>query len=168
MTILARRFGTSLALAVGLFVVGSAFDRGANAQAPAIAEIGGSVTVVMDQARVMRLPPRVSTLVIGNPMIADATVQPGGLMVLTGKGVGTTNIIALDARGQQLMTATVRVQGQTDNIVRVYRGIDRESYSCNPVCERAMSIGDAAAHFDAAIGQAGKRASALAAPAAPR
>lgn len=168
MTILAHRVGISFAFAVGISLVGIAFDRGANAQAPAIAEIGGSVTVVMDQAHVVRLPARVATLVIGNPMIADATVQPGGLMVLTGKGAGTTNIIALDARGQQLMTATIRVQGPTDNIVRVYRGLDRESYSCNPVCERALSVGDAAPHFDAAIGQTGKRASTLAAPAAPR
>ena len=27
---------------------------------------------------------------IGNPLIADATVQPGGIMVITGKGYGVT------------------------------------------------------------------------------
>jgi len=54
------------------------------------------VTVIMDQAKLMRLPDRVATIVIGNPMIADASLQPGGLMVITGKGYGLTNLMVLD------------------------------------------------------------------------
>uniref|UniRef100_UPI001954A29A pilus assembly protein N-terminal domain-containing protein n=1 Tax=Proteus mirabilis TaxID=584 RepID=UPI001954A29A len=84
------------------------------------------LTVTMDQARIVRLPPRVSTLVIGNPLIADATVQTGGLMVLTGKGIGSTNLIALDARGEQLMAVQIRVRPQNDAVVQVYRGVERE------------------------------------------
>ena len=33
---------------------------------------------------------------VGNPLIADATVQPGGILVITGKGYGATNLVALD------------------------------------------------------------------------
>ena len=30
---------------------------------------------------------------IGNPLIADLSIQPGGLAVITGKGYGATNFI---------------------------------------------------------------------------
>ena len=73
----------------------------------------------------MKLPDRVATIVIGNPVIADAAVQAGGWMVITGKGYGTTNIIALDRSGAVLMEKTVEVQGPR-NVVVVYKGVERE------------------------------------------
>jgi hypothetical protein len=115
------------------------------------------LTVTMDQARIMRMPPRVATLVIGNPLIADASVQAGGLMVLTGKAIGSTNLIALDARGEQLMSVQIRVRPQNDSVVQVYRGIERETYSCTPTCERTMAIGDSKTFFDTALGQSRAR-----------
>ncbi len=51
----------------------------------------------MNQARLLKLPDGVATLVIGNPAIADATLQAGGLLVITGKSFGRTNLIALDS-----------------------------------------------------------------------
>ena len=47
----------------------------------------------------MKLPEKVSTIVVGNPLIADVAVQSGGLVVVTGKGYGTTNLIVLDRAG---------------------------------------------------------------------
>ena len=44
----------------------------------------------------MQLPERASTIVVGNPLIADLTIQPGGLAVITGKGYGATNFVVLD------------------------------------------------------------------------
>lgn len=129
------------------------------------------VTVTMDQARIMRLPPRVATIVIGNPLIADATVQAGGLMVLTGKAIGSTNLIALDQRGEQLLSMQIRVRPQTDSMVQVYRGTERETYSCSPICERAMAVGDSKEFFETALGQVRSRdgaASSRGANAAPR
>lgn len=131
------------------------------------------LTVLMDQARIVRLPARVTTLVIGNPLIADATVQNNGLMVLTGKSIGSTNLIALDARGEQLMAVQIRVRPQNDSVVQVYRGVERETYSCTPTCERTMAIGDTGAYFDAALGQSRSRDTAASGrtatpPAAPR
>lgn len=125
------------------------------------------MTVTMDQARVMRLPAHVSTLVIGNPLIADASVQRGGLMVLTGKSVGSTNLIALDARGEQLLTIQIRVRAQNDSVVQVYRGLDRETYSCSPTCERTIAVGDSKTFFETALGNSRSRDGA-ASGAAPR
>ena len=76
--------------------------------APARAD---TVTVSIDRARVMKLPERVATIVIGNPLIADATLQNGGILVVTGKGYGETNLLALDRKGRVVMSKTVQVLG---------------------------------------------------------
>jgi hypothetical protein len=112
---------------------------------------------MLDRAQVVKLPERASTVVVGNPLIADVAVQAGGMMVVTGKGYGTTNIIALDRAGAVLMQAPVQVQGPRDDVVVVYRGPDRETYSCAPRCERRITLGDTPAFFDATLGQTGTR-----------
>ncbi len=94
---------------------------------------------------------------IGNPLIADASLQPGGLMVLTGKGYGTTNLLVLDRSGNVLMEKSIEVKGPTADTVVVYRGIERETYSCTPMCERRITLGDGNTYFDATIGQTGTR-----------
>lgn len=117
------------------------------------------IDVELDQATIMRLPERVTTLVIGNPLIADATIQPGGLMVLTGKGYGSTNLVALDRDGAVLMSRSILVTGAKDHVVVVYRGVARESYSCAPDCERRVTLGDSPEYFDASLNQSGTRSS---------
>lgn len=114
------------------------------------------LTVRLDQARIERLPDRVSTIVIGNPLIADVSLQQGGLMVVTGKGYGVTNLIALDRSGAVLVEHTIQVQGPTDGVV-VYRGMAQETYSCTPRCERRITLGDAPEFFDATLAQSGSR-----------
>ena len=120
--------------------------------APAIAH-AGDIDIVVDQARLVKLPERVTTVVIGNPLIADATVQGGGLLVITGKGYGLTNLIALDRAGAVLMEKSVEVRGPRDDVVVVHRGVERETYSCAPDCQRRITLGDSPAYFDAAISQ---------------
>ena len=114
-----------------------------------------SVAVVVDQARVIKLPERVATIVVGNPLIADVTLQPGGMVVVTGKGYGSTNMIALDRTGAVLADRSIQVEGPTDKLVTVFRGIDRESYSCTPVCQRRVTLGDGSSYFDSVLGQTG-------------
>ncbi len=71
------------------------------------------------------MPDRVSTIVIGNPAIADAALQPGGILVLTGKGYGATNMLALDRQGRVVMDNQVQVVGPPqDGILVVQRGLD--------------------------------------------
>lgn len=59
-----------------------------------------SVAVFVDQAKVVKLPEKVATIVVGNPLIADVNLQPGGMVVVTGKGYGSTNMIAMDRAGR--------------------------------------------------------------------
>ena len=114
-----------------------------------------SVAVIVDQARVIKLPERVSTIVVGNPLIADVTLQPGGMVVVTGKGYGSTNMIAMDRTGAILANRSIQVEGPTDKLVTVFRGVDRESYSCTPVCQRRVTLGDGSSYFDSVLGQTG-------------
>ena len=114
-----------------------------------------AVAVVVDQARVIKLPERVATIVVGNPLIADVTLQPGGMVVVTGKGYGSTNMIAMDRTGAVLADRSIQVEGPTDKLVTVFRGVDRESYSCTPVCQRRVTLGDGSTYFDAVLGQTG-------------
>jgi hypothetical protein len=115
-----------------------------------------TVTVVLDQAKVMRLPAGSATIVVGNPLIADVSVQSGGLIVVTGKGYGTTNLLALDGSGAVLSEQSVTVEGPKDQLV-VYRGLERESYSCSPHCERRITLGDGTTFFNTTLGQTGTR-----------
>jgi hypothetical protein len=116
------------------------------------------IEVVLDQARLVKLPEKAVTIVIGNPLIADATVQPGGLLVVTGKSYGTTNIIALDRGSAVLLERTIEVRGPREAVV-VYRGVNRESYNCTPICEPRIAPGDAQAYFEATINQTTTRSS---------
>src|SRR6185436_626773 len=109
--------------------------------------ISGPVTVRLDQAKLLKLPERTTTLVIGNPLIADASVQPGGVVVITAKSYGMTNLVALDRTGTTLSEYPIQVVGPGDAVVVVYRGIERESYSCAPKCERRITLGDSAAYL---------------------
>jgi Flp pilus assembly secretin CpaC len=115
-----------------------------------------TVTVVVDQAKLMKLPDGVATLVIGNPLIADAALQSGGTMILTGKGYGTTNLLALDRDGKVLMDRMVQVEAPKAAVF-VFRGTERQSYSCTPTCERQVMLGDSDAAFTAILGQTAAR-----------
>jgi hypothetical protein len=106
----------------------------------------------------MRLPEKIATIVIGNPLIADATLQSGGVLVVTGKGYGATNLLALDRSGRVVMEKTIQVLGAgTGDIVTVFKGVERESYSCAPNCERRITLGDSPGFFNATLTESGAR-----------
>ncbi len=114
-----------------------------------------TISVNVDQARLVKLPARVATIVVGNPLIADVALQAGGVLVVTGKGYGATNFIAMDRAGEVLVDRLIQVEGPTDQLITVYRGVDRESYSCMPICQRRITLGDGDTYFKSAMDQAG-------------
>ncbi len=108
----------------------------------ALAEFSASaIAVNVDQAKLVRLPGRVATIIVGNPLIAD------------------TNFIAMDRGGEVLVDRVIQVEGPTDQLVTVYRGVERESYSCMPICQRRVTLGDGETYFRSAIDQAGSLSS---------
>ncbi|MEA2865429.1 MAG: hypothetical protein QOE39_144 [Bradyrhizobium sp.] len=114
-----------------------------------------TIAINVDQAKLVRLPTRVATIVVGNPLIADVTLQTGGIVVVTGKGYGATNFIAMDRSGEVLVDRIIEVEGPTDQLVTIYRGVERESYSCRPICQRRVTLGDGETFFKATMDQAG-------------
>lgn len=156
-----RRAGFRLAAALlaTALALGSGLSAALAAPPPAAWE---SVVVKVDHAKVVRLPEKAQTVIVGNPAIADVSVQRNGVMVVTGKSFGVTNLIALDASGALLAESLVRVGASSDSVLTVQRGLDRESYSCAPSCEPIARLGDAQRFFSEAGGQSIARSAAAA------
>jgi Flp pilus assembly secretin CpaC len=136
-------FGVKIA-AISLFF-GAAMPAfaGADSAVPAI----DTLTVTIDEAKVVQLPAGARTLIIGNPMIADVTLlKTGDIMVVTGKGFGETNMIALDAAGHPTNELNILVVGNSKALV-VQRGMDRQSYTCEPRCQPTAVLGDDSKFF---------------------
>lgn len=101
-----------------------------------------SIEITLDKAKVIRMPAHAQTIVVGNPSIADVTtLKIDGLVVVTGKGFGETNMIFLDKTGTAVEESSVTVVAGTSQVT-VQRGNARESYSCQPRCQPTVALGD--------------------------
>lgn len=121
------------------------------------AEAKETIYVTVDHAKVMRVSRPAATVIIGNPGIADATVQDSTTLVITGKSFGVTNMIILDKEGDPIADALLTVQGERVNAVTVYRRTARETFSCSPNCERSLALGDTDDAFGAVRTQVEQR-----------
>ena len=109
--------------------------------------------ITVDQAHIAKLPQGTSTVIIGNPAIADVTTLKNGAgMVVTGKGYGQTNLLALDAQGNVVDEVQIHVE-PTNKVLVVQRGASRESLSCDPVCMPSAVLGDDTKVFSDVSGQ---------------
>ena len=100
---------------------------------PAMA--GTGIEVTMNQAKIVKLSRPADTIVVGNPAIADASVQDASTIVLTGKGFGVTNLVVLDPEGIPIVDEQVTVVRQAASSVRIYRRAEIQTMSCTPYCE---------------------------------
>lgn len=116
-----------------------------------------TILVSLDQAKLVKLPSGAETIVIGNPAIADVTVQKNGVMVITGRSAGRTNFIALDSSGTIISESVVSVTLSMLGRVIVQRGLEQNSYDCAPTCLPIVSIGDDDKHFNRSTDQVSKR-----------
>lgn len=102
---------------------------------PAAANAASGIDVVMNQAKIVKLSKPADTIVIGNPLIADASVQDSSTIVITGKGFGVTNIVVLDRSGNPIVDEQVIVSRGTTDTIRIYRRSQVQTLSCTPYCE---------------------------------
>ncbi len=121
-------------------------DKG-NSTGIGAAEAGQPVIVTVDRARVFRVSRPAATVIVGNPSIADATIEDELTLVLTGRSFGVTNLIILDAAGDPIVDQTLVVRGHETNTVRIYRRSSRETLACAPICEPTLTIGDNSESF---------------------
>ncbi len=115
------------------------------------AQASDDLVVRYDQSQLLRMPRAVSEIIIGNPTIADVTVQSGNMLVITGKTFGITNIIALDADKNVIQDQRVVVERDERGIVNVSRAGQRQSFSCTPNCAPTITIGDEAGYFNQVV-----------------
>jgi Pilus formation protein N terminal region len=101
-----------------------------------------------DQSQLIRLPRPATEVIVGNPSIADVAIQGGNLLVVTGKTFGVTNIIALDAQRNVIQDQRVIVERDDLRTVVLYKGPQRESYTCTPTCSPTITIGDEKSYFE--------------------
>lgn len=112
------------------------------------ATAGQDLIVRYDQSQLLRLPRPVSEVIIGNPSIADVSVQAGNLLVVTGKTFGVTNIIALDLQKNVIQDQRVIVQRDEARVVNLHKGSQRYSFTCSPNCTPTITIGDENSYFE--------------------
>ncbi|MFO1088624.1 MAG: pilus assembly protein N-terminal domain-containing protein [Hyphomicrobiales bacterium] len=127
---IARHFGLcQLATIASLALVSPAFA-------------GTAVTIASDHAKILSVAGTPTSIIVGNPMYADVSLQ-GGKVVLFGRSSGQTNIILLDGDGNQLANFDVTVSKSADaNNLTIYKAGERISAVCSPICEQTLQSGD--------------------------
>lgn len=109
--------------------------------------------VEMNQSKALHLSQPVSTVMVGNPAIADVTVESATLLYVMGHSYGRTNIVALDQDGKSILNMDVDVVSQDGSTVTLMRGASQYSYNCTPRCERIANVGDNPDAFDTVMEQ---------------
>lgn len=142
---------TALALAAWL-LAGSMLNGSASA---------ADLKILLDRAQVFNIPMESKTLIIGNPAIADVSIIQPGLMVITGKAFGLTNLVSLDQDGKQIANSMLEVTAPDEQMVTVMRGANNETLHCpeNGVCAGTITLGDGPEAFAKVSGQSQQRLS---------
>lgn len=124
--------------------------------APAISSAASEpISVKVNMARILRINSPAATVIIGNPGIADVTIQDPQTLVLTGKSYGQTNLIVLDDIGNPIADTLVEVVQAQADLVTVYLGTARTTLSCAPVCQPTIMLGDDTGFTSAAVASSG-------------
>lgn len=122
--------------------------------------IAADIAVPMDQVRMVSFDKPVSTVYVGNPVVADVTVIDSRRVFVLGKAFGSTNIVALDSAGNQVADKALTVYGSGAGTVTLNRGANQLTYACAAArCETAPLPGDAAQSFSAVMGEIGQHQS---------
>jgi len=125
------------------------------AVSPAASGAKEPIAIVIDRAKVMHISRPADTIIIGNPAIADATIQDNQTLIITGRSYGSTNLIVLDAAGQPIADEVLMVQANDEAVVTVFKRSSRVTLSCTPQCAPTLTIGDNGESFDSVNSQIG-------------
>src|SRR5438128_419105 len=81
-----------------------------------------AMSLGIDRSQRVQLRGAVSSVIVSNPQIADVTVVDANTLVVTGKGYGSTEIMAVDGIGRTLFQNQIVVSGGQAGALRVWRG----------------------------------------------
>jgi Flp pilus assembly secretin CpaC len=119
----------------GILLVAASLLAGAAGIVPAVAQEEALMNVYINHARVLKLDRTVSRVIIGSAEIADATVADQRTIVLTGKSVGTTNLVILDQDDNPIVDQRILVSSDEGQTLRVFRSTSQSTLTCTPSCE---------------------------------
>lgn len=103
--------------------------------------------LTMDQVRPFKLETPAKSIVVGNPAIADVTIQDNSNILLFGKTPGLTNIYVFDEQGEPTKNLTIKVRTPSADMLTVHRGALRTTYNCTTNCEVTVTVGDDQTRF---------------------
>ena len=112
------------------------------------------VWLTMDQVRPYEIKVPAGQIVVGNPGIADVSVQDKSRLLLFGKAPGLTNIFIFDENGKTIENLKIRVKSASSDMLTVHRGSARVTYNCTTNCEATVTVGDDRTVFEEVAGQA--------------
>lgn len=102
-----------------------------------------------DRTQLLSVSTPPGAIVIGDPFIADVTVQ-GQQIFVHGRAYGETDMIILDTEGNQIANFEVMVkERENDATLSVYKAGKRYSSSCMPDCQSIVRVGDDPSHMSA-------------------
>lgn len=134
-----------------VFAAGFSLISAFGMQPAAMANDEVVVSVNANMARVLRIGTPAATVIIGNPAIADVTIQDPQTLVLTGRSYGRTNLIILDAHGEPVADTIIEVTQLQSDTVTVFMGAQRTSIACAPNCQPVIMLGDDSSYTAGAI-----------------
>jgi Pilus formation protein N terminal region len=102
---------------------------------------GEPITIKTDSSLLMSVSAEPGTVVIGNPSIADVTMN-GKQIFIHGRAFGETNLLILSTAGDQIANFDITVVENSANALTLYRGTLRNTFSCAPNCNPTMMVGD--------------------------
>lgn len=108
----------------------------------------GQVWLTMDYVRPYKLERPAQNIIIGNPSIADVTVQDATNLLLYGKAPGMTNIYLMDSEGGVIENMIVRVRTNSADMLTLHKGVKRMTFNCTTNCEKTITVGDDRGVFD--------------------
>ncbi len=104
--------------------------------------------IYSDHSTLITLPGLPGTVVVGNPSIADVTLD-GDRLLLHGRNFGSTSLTVLDQTGAMMRDYEINVTLLESNSAMVFKNGARATYNCTPNCQPALTVGDLyKPHFD--------------------
>ncbi|MDX2096004.1 MAG: type II and III secretion system protein family protein [Alphaproteobacteria bacterium] len=124
----------ALLVAAGLLAGGPATTRAAGGD-DFYSALGGAIQVEINKGTPVHLSAAATSVAIADPAIADVQVISPRLLMVAGRGVGETSILAVDARDNVILQGTVNV---THNLSRLTRALNE----MNPAAKISATSAD--------------------------
>jgi Flp pilus assembly secretin CpaC len=105
-----------------------------------------NINVDWQEAQIIKLDRPAASVIIGDPTVADVSLEDPSTIVLFGKAPGETNMIVFDGNHKLLVSASVTVTPEVArhvSIIGPVGGVPTEAlYACGRRCVRVVSPSD--------------------------